>query len=77
MSDEPHLVRMSKELRHAFQSGKDREMLHILKDKKMLEDLIHTLQHASERTLTFSAPFISDLANRLGWLDKEEKRHIQ
>lgn len=72
MSDKPELVVKAERLREAFQSGSDEKMLTILVDEDFISDLCVALQGATDRTLTYSAPHIADLAARIGWV---EARH--
>jgi len=69
MNDDPYLlVSLGKELRYAFQSGNDRQMLHIIKDKKLGEEIALMLNGEDDRALTYAAPQIADLAVRLGYV---------
>lgn len=63
------LAEQAVELRQAFQSGDDERMLAILNDEGMLERLMSVLDYASARSLTYSAPYIADLAKRIGPLE--------
>lgn len=63
------LAEQAVELRQAFQDGNDERMLAILNDEGMLEKLLATVQYASDRSLTYSAPYIADLAKRIGPLE--------
>ena len=60
------LVGMGTALRAAFQSGKDDAMLRVLVDDGLREKVIAALRNGDERVLTYSAPYIADLAVRLG-----------
>lgn len=62
------LVGLGKELRQAFQDGSDRHMLHIIKDKKLGEEIAAMLVGDDDRALTYSGPQIADLAIRLGYV---------
>lgn len=62
------LVGLGKELRQAFQDGSDRRMLHIIKDKKLAEEMCAVLMGDDDRALTYAAPNIADLAIRLGYV---------
>lgn len=62
------LTEQADALRAAFQAGKDDAMLTLLIDDGMRDKLIAALRRADERTLTYSAPHIADLAKRLGQL---------
>lgn len=66
MTKSEALIVLGRELRVAFQGGKDREMLSILHDKQLLPELQEALASAGERELTFAAPYIADLSIRLG-----------
>lgn len=57
------------ELRAAFQKGSDAEMLEII--DAMALDLCTALISASDRSLTYAAPQIADLAKRLGPLENK------
>lgn len=60
------LVSMGTALRSAFQSGRDDAMLRVLVDDGLREKVIAALRNGDERVLTYSAPYIADLAVRLG-----------
>ena len=62
------LVTLGQELRQAFQAGSDRQMLHIIKDKKLGEELSAMLNGDNDRALTYAGPQIADLAIRLGYV---------
>lgn len=62
------LVTLGKELRQAFQDGSDRRMLHIIKDKKLGEEIAEMLNSDNDRALTYAGPQIADLAVRLGYV---------
>lgn len=70
---QPEMVTKAAELRQAFQGGNDARMLEIMHEEGLLADLVQVLTHGSSRLLTFAAPYISDLANRVGWLESGEK----
>lgn len=69
----PALVTDAQRLRAAFQKGSDVEMLSIIGDGYggLMCDLITALTHASERTLTYAAPQIATLAERVGWVSRD------
>lgn len=67
---EPELVRLGQALRQAFQSGSDERMLDVLLDKGLAGQVAAVLNSGNDRTLTFAAPYIADLAVRLGRLAK-------
>lgn len=66
----PELVTDAQRLRAAFQKGSDDEMLEILRGG-MLGTLISALSNGSERTLTYAAPQIATLAERVGWVGRD------
>jgi hypothetical protein len=49
-------------------------MLQILVGDGMLAELINAITRASDRTLTYASPYISDLAKRVGYLAAEERQ---
>jgi|DEB0MinimDraft_4_1074332.scaffolds.fasta_scaffold01490_7 hypothetical protein len=59
---------LGRELRAAFQGGSDDKMMKVLAEDGLRDKLVAALRNADERTLTYSAPFIADLAVRLGQL---------
>ena len=63
----PALVGDAQRLRDAFQSGNDTLMLEIMRGG-MLGDLTAALASGTERTLTYAAPQVAALAERVGWL---------
>jgi hypothetical protein len=65
---------MATELRAAFQRGSDIDMLAYIIDGNMREMLVEALFSASDRTLTYSAPQIASLCERVGWLGDIEKK---
>lgn len=69
----PVLVAKAQALREAFQAGKDEQMLAILMDGELLDDLCEALTGATDRTLTYAAPQIADLAKRVGYLEAENR----
>ncbi|NBR88263.1 MAG: hypothetical protein EB141_00495 [Verrucomicrobia bacterium] len=69
----PELVALATDLKAAFQQGSDKLMLNILddeteSDKGLLRKLIAAIYVADDRTLTYAAPQIASLAERIGWL---------
>lgn len=74
MSERPPLVQQAEKLRAAFQCGSDVQMLEVIGDGYggMLSDLMVALTHSSERTLTYAAPQLASLAERVGWLMRIE-----
>lgn len=67
---EPPLVALGLELRQAFQAGNDERMLDVLIDQGLAGRVAAALNSGNDRTLTFAAPYIADLAVRLGRLAK-------
>jgi hypothetical protein len=70
----PELVALATDLKAAFQQGSDKNMLNILDDEDeenrgLLRKLYSALYNADDRTLTYAAPQIAALAERLGWLE--------
>jgi hypothetical protein len=65
------LEQQGRRLREAFQGGSDLDMLDIIGDAYggLLLDLIEALPTASDRTLTYAAPQLADLAIRVGALE--------
>lgn len=63
---EPPLVTFGTELRAAFQSGDDKRMLDLLLDAGGVGQVVKALNAADDRALTYAAPYIADLAVRLG-----------
>ena len=78
MSDRPMLVSMGEALRAAHQDGSDVRMMQVMGGPTggdgLLAELGEAIVGANERTLTYSAPQVADLAIRLGWLLKEQER---
>jgi len=73
MSDhKPHLVVQAQELREAFQAGNDERMMEILEQEDMIRDLSDALVGGTERTLTYAAPQIAALAERVGYLEARD-----
>lgn len=70
----PKLVEQAEDLRAAFQAGSDERMMQILVGDGMLAELINAITRASDRTLTYASPYISDLAKRVGYLAAEERQ---
>lgn len=68
---EPELVRLGQALRQAFQSGSDERMLDVLLDQGLAGRVAAVLNQGNDRTLTFAAPYIADLAVRLGRIDQQ------
>lgn len=68
---EPELVRLGQALRQAFQSGSDERMLDVLLDQGLASRVAAVLNQGNDRTLTFAAPYIADLAVRLGRIDQQ------
>lgn len=60
------LVELGTALRAAFQGGKDDAMLKVLVDDGLRDKVVAVLRNGDDRTLTYSAPYIADLAVRLG-----------
>jgi uncharacterized coiled-coil protein SlyX len=67
----PQLVVQAQELREAFQSGNDERMMEILEQDEMIRDLSDALAAGTERTLSFAAPQIAALAERVGYLEEQ------
>jgi hypothetical protein len=65
----PQLVVQAQELREAFQAGNDERMMEILEQEDMIRDLSDALVGGTERTLTYAAPQIAALAERVGYLE--------
>jgi hypothetical protein len=66
------LTEQGKQLRAAFQAGKDSAMMDILMDQDLIGQLARRLRSANDRDLTYSAPQIADLAIRLGQLTDDK-----
>ena len=72
-NDPPFMVGQANALRDAFQRGDDEAMLRILafgNADGLQQRLISALEGLSDRSATYAAPYIADLAKRLGWLQK-------
>ena len=69
MSDKPKLVLFGEALRAAFQQGNDGEMLELMVESNMLAEMCQELLASSDRSITYAAPQIADLAVRIGWLE--------
>ena len=69
---EPLMVTQAAELRAAHQAGSDVRMLSVIHG--LMPALMDALDAASDRTLTYSAPQIADLAKRVGWLMETESK---
>jgi uncharacterized protein (UPF0276 family) len=70
MTDKPILVLFGEALRAAHQKGSDGEMLEMMVESNMVAEMCQELMASSDRTLTYAAPQIADLAIRIGWLEK-------
>lgn len=73
VSDKPFMVGASEELRSAFQKGDDGAMLAIIARGTpggLQDRLIEALLAMDDRQATYAAPYIADLATRLGWLQR-------
>lgn len=72
-SEKPGLVLFAEKLKEAFQSGSDDRMMSLINASgKDLSDLLAELIRKGDiRTLTYAAPQIASLADRLGWLTKK------
>ncbi len=71
--DPPFIVGQANELRRAFQSGDDDAMLAIIAlgaPGGLQDRLIEALLKMDDRQATYAAPYMADLAKRLGWLQK-------
>jgi hypothetical protein len=68
---EPPLVALGIALRQAFQSGSDERMLDVLLDQGLAGKVAAALNEGNDRTLTFAAPYIADLAVRLGRIEQQ------
>jgi hypothetical protein len=66
----PALVSEAHRLRDAFQSGNDQAMLDMLRGG-MLARLMDALCDGNDRTLTYAAPQIASLAERVGWVQQQ------
>ena len=66
----PALVSEAQRLRAAFQCGNDQAMLDILRGG-MLARLMDALCNGNDRTLTYAAPQIASLAERVGWVQQQ------
>jgi hypothetical protein len=80
VSDEyehPFMVGQADELRFAFQRGDEQAMLAIIglgRTGGIQRSLIAALEHMDERTATYAAPYIADLAKRIAWLLRDQAR---
>lgn len=72
-TQKPGLVLFAEKLKEAFQSGSDARMMSLINSSgKDLADLLTELIRQGDiRTLTYAAPQIASLADRLGWLTKK------
>ena len=72
----PAMVAKARDLAHAFQSGSDEAMLDIMRPAGignitsggLVGELMSALAQADDRTLTYAAPQLAALAERVGWL---------
>lgn len=69
---EPEMVSLSKKLMERNQSGDDDGMLAIIAElwPMLQSEFEKTLSDKDTRTLTYAAPQIASLAERVGWLRK-------
>jgi hypothetical protein len=71
------MVEQADALRHAFQRGDDEAMLRIIASGDvggLQQRLMSALEAMSDRSATYAAPYIADLAKRLAWLQREDDR---
>jgi hypothetical protein len=69
----PPLVEKARELRSAIHRGKDIDTLEVIGDGYggLLLELIEALTRADDRTLTYVAPQIAALAERVGYVSEQ------
>lgn len=70
----PLLVQMATQLRAAFQSGNDDAMLDIWYTGDMRGELDEALANMSDRTMTYAAPQIASLAERVAYVEQQQGR---
>ena len=70
----PLLVMMAAQLQAAFQSGNDDAMLDIWYTGDMRGELDEALANMSDRTMTYAAPQIASLAERVAYVEQQQGR---